>query len=213
MTRDEAIELVMNRLGNRAGDTALEAAAVKEIQQVQRQLEGNAELPWFCLTYDAPLTTTTTTHTISVPDDFLLAAEDEELWLVETDGDEVPLDKEEPDLLRDKYVRADAGQPVAYALIGDKLWFGPKPDAAYSLKFSYFAKQTSLATDVENSWLKHASDLMIGELGLILAEQYLYNDKARAAFERQVQRARNRLDNLIATRELVNRRMQMGDPN
>lgn len=209
MTRDQLITQVLQRVGKR---TDLQADAELEILTVQAVLEEHQWLPWFLLTEDSSTTTTINEDRVEVPDDFLLEDDDQALWLYDssnTDNAWKPLDKDELDVLRARY--PGTGRPRAYALRGDYFILFPTPDAEYQLRMVYYGRDVALDTNVENKWTKHAPDLVIAELCLILAEEYIKDVESAAGFKEKVKRAWDRVSRKSIARAEAGMQRTMGD--
>ena len=211
-TRDEIIDVVLNRLGNRSADTALRAFAEAELLLVQERLEGEASPPWFLLTERASASTTADEPRLPVPANFLQEWEEGALLVLDsTNSEEDEVIKDDYDALKAKYKNTAAGIPVHYALRNDVFWLFPTPDIVYTIYMTYFKSQVALTTNITTPWTTHASDVLIGELGIVLAGEYLHNDQLKARFEANTLRARNRLSAKSTAREEANRSRTMGD--
>ena len=58
-----------------------------------------------------------------------------------------------PELMDVKYPAGiNTGQPRVYTLLGDRIQFGPTPDAVYAVSIDYYARLAALATTSPN-WL------------------------------------------------------------
>lgn len=194
LTRNQLIASAAQKLGKR---TDLVTDMETEILVVQSQiLEGHHWLPWFLETEDATLVSVAGTESIALPTDFLL--ED-----VENRGLEInlPSDSDEPwqevkkddlSIIRQKYP-GDGGQPLMYALRGSNIMLRPIPDAVYTFRLNYFARDDELTTDVANLWTTEAADLLIAELCYLMAKDYIKDPESAAGFQTDVQRAWGRL--------------------
>jgi hypothetical protein len=90
------------------------------------------------------------------------------------------------------------------------------PNDIFSIRMRYFASDASLAGDygtnnIENQWLKHAADWLIGEVGMIIGNQYLQSDKMDQVFRVQLQRARKRIYDKDVSMAESNKMRAMGD--
>lgn len=190
MTRDEAVAIILNRCGNRSGDTTLTAQAVTEMKFVQEELERGekANLPWFLETEytDAAFKTSTSVPTVAVPTGFLRELDEERVTLFyqdTTQDDEwVPIKKVDYDEAKTEYGGSEPGAPQVYCLLGENYRFFPAPDAEYALKALLYIADTTLATNIENKWLKYAGKLIMGRTGEVVAGQLLRDESARALF-------------------------------
>lgn len=211
MLRSEAVTRIQDWLGFR---TDLESNIITALQDVQVELEGGDELPWFLLSEVSAYTTTVDEERISLPSNFLREWEGDHLWYFIDGGTEddtwTPLLKMPVDQMRMDY--KGSGPPAAYAMSGDYWRIGPKPDEIYTLKQIFYTKAALLTTDIENKWLKHAADLMIGRAGQKIATPVRDGD-ALAAFQAMDQKATNRLLIENIQYEHNNRSLQMGGPD
>lgn len=173
MTRDQIITTVLSRLGRQEGNTYLVGRAEDEIQLIQQRLEGAPELWWFLLTdEDTSLSTTANVRTVDLPADFLREFPDFPLYRYDSTADDpyIKLEKDEFDVLESRFGNDEPGEPTHYCLVGSQFHFFPTPDDDYPLRWVYFAKEDLLSDAVStNAWTDNASDLLIGELGQIMA--------------------------------------------
>lgn len=215
MLRDDAILVILNRVGQRGGgaggalDTSLQSQAVTEMKFAQEQLERGekANLPWFLDTVyvNASFKTAIDSHTVAVPTGFLRELEEETvtLYYQDTEGKWQPLDKVDYDEGHHEFANSSAGAPQAYTLIGENYNVWPKADAEYSLKALVSIADAVLSSNIENKWLKYAAQLLIGKTGMVVAE--LARDAAsREYFSSMAARGHDAL-----TRDTVARR-EMG---
>lgn len=170
MTRDEAVAQMKQLHGFR---TDLDVQCVTALQQVQRELEEAAFLPWFLRTEVASISTTADEERVPLPSDFLRETEDTALWYYKAsnaaDKRWILLKRGDIETLRYEY-QDTTGEPEAYSK--DQAYFRikPTPNAVYTLKMgSYFAKDAVLTSNIENKWLTHAPFLMLGKAGQIVA--------------------------------------------
>jgi hypothetical protein len=104
------------------------------------------------------------------------------------------------------------GPPEAYALLGNYFRIFPTPDALYTLKTIYYAKDTTLDTNVENKWLKYAPMLILGRAGKFIAGP-LRDTAAMQIFGEWEQIGQTSLIRRDTDRDLANRSLQMGGPH
>ena len=214
MLRDSAVDLLMKRLGNRK-DTALRDIIIGEMAFVQENiLEQESELPWFLLKPETTLTTTADERLVALPDDFLLEWEDGELFIVDSTGEEDFLVKGDYDLLRAN--NTGTGKPKYYDFVVDNFALFPTPGTAYTLTFRYFAKASNLsgtyadANNIENTWLKHASALLMAETGYLVALNYLQSPKLANMFMQQREQARISLQQKTVAMSEINKGRSLG---
>lgn len=209
MTFDEIIQVVMNRCGARDGSTALETAALLELKVIQTRLEEAPELPWFLLGESIVTSLTPGEPRLAVPIDFLLEEANTEILRQDTTGNWKGLWKVDYDDLLEEYKNEDNGLPTHYALRGKYFYLGPTPDLNYSIEMSCFRADAVPALDTENEWTKYAPDLLIAELGAVIAGEYLSDFQKQQSFEKGIARAASRLYNKEIARDEANQRGQM----
>jgi len=218
MDRDAAVAIIKDRL-KRGASTTIDADIVTEMQFVQENiLEGNPWLPWFLLSEFISVDTIADENRIAVPadvsftgNDFLREYEEGALWRVDASvgSGKVLLEKDFYDALDGAY--SSTGKPVKYSLDGEYFRLFPTPDGVYTLKTRAYLRAAVLSTNVENSWLKYASDWLISETAAIIAGEYLRDDKAEARQQANATRARNRLMVVDEARKQANLEPNMGD--
>ena len=201
MTRDELIQLLGWRLGDR---TDMAARAMAELNYVQDiELEGHEWLPWFLEKAFTGFTTTAGSGIVTKPADFLQEIEDEPLF-VSTSGGTVRLQKRDYAVLQGK--EAASGCPELYAIQGDNYHLYPTPDAVYTLSGIYAAKDARMSlANVETLWLKHASDLVLAAVGKQLAMKHIQSVEMAAGFAQDEQRAWTRVQNKHTAIKEINR--------
>ena len=199
MIRDTAVDILMGRLGSR-NSTVLRQSIIDEMVFVQENvLEGRPELPWFLLTDTVSINTVADTVSVATPTGFLMEWEEGELFLQETDGSETALIKDDWDLLKSETLLDGTGKPTHYDLAGDNFLFRKTPDAVYEIQQRYYKSALSLAgvygdaANIENAWLKDASDWIIAETGVVVSSQRLQSDKMAQMFMKQSDLAMKRV--------------------
>lgn len=206
MLRDEVVKIINLRLGNRKMD----AVILAEMDFIQRSvLERRAWLPWFLETELARASTQAGERRVALPPDFLMEIEEESLWIETTEGGLIELKKTDYD--RGMRALPGDGQPVAYALASGYFQFFPRPDAAYTLQMRYYAQGESITqANVEVSWLLHAADLVVAEVGLVIAERHLQNAALAASFRDAAAQALKTLQDRHVAMQEVNRNRLVG---
>lgn len=156
------------------------ATEVQLLQEVR--LEQNPWLPWFLETEIATASTTALEERITLPSDFLGEIEEQALWLYDAAQDIVwtPLKKMTYDNMLARY--PGTGRPKAYAVSADYFHLMPISDVVYSVKMRYMAKDAILDSNIENKWLKYASDVVLAELGVTMAEKHMQHPKLAESF-------------------------------
>lgn len=189
MTKAELLQLLGWRLGDRDD---MDARAEAELPFVQDfVLEAKEWLPWFLLKETSALVVTLGSRVVQFPDDFLLEVEEGHLYL--TQGGEIvkELVKMDFDTALRKY--PGDGEPVAYSVMGEAIQLFPIPNEARGLYLPYFGKDERLTGTGSPKWLQHASDVVLAELGKILAEKHIKDANAAAGFAADAQAAWTRL--------------------
>ena len=222
MLRDTAVDIIMQRLGNRK-DTDLRDDIINEMVFVQESiLEGGPFYPWFLVTEESYIDTTPGDERVAVPSDFLHEWEDSVLYRFDATATGaqnpwIPLERDDWDTIRQELTTVDGGVPTKYDISGDYFMLADTPDDAYSVRMRYFAADESLAgtygdaANIENKWLKHAPDWFIGEVGLIIGNQYLQSDVMDKVFGLQLQRGRKRVYDKDVSMAESNKMRSMGD--
>lgn len=163
MTRDEAVARIQQDTDYRSGQTDV---IVGYLKMAQRLLEKGKDLPRFLIEEDATLVATTGSAEIALPTGFLREVEESEFRYYSTeDAEWVTLEKMGINEAETRFGDADAGKPVAYVLRKDTIAFYPERDTNYTLTWSYYKAAAVLDTDIENAWLKHNPDVLIGKAG------------------------------------------------
>ena len=209
MLRSEAVTRIQRWIGFR---TDLETEIITALQDAQDELEGGQELPWFLRSEVSSITTVADEERVPLPSNFLREWEDDHMWVYDAAATEAadvwkPLLKLSLDQMRLDY--PGTGEPKAYATSGLYWRIGPVPDDVYALKTIYYKADTVLTSDVENMWLKYASDLMIGLAGQKISVPSR-DAEAFAAFQQMEIKATNRLLIENIQHEQQNRSNQMG---
>lgn len=210
MMRDECVATIQRELGFRQD---LASAIVETLKEVQIQLEGTFELPWFLKAEISDATTAfPDEERLAVPDDFIRESETGALWLYDADATTAAgkwklLHKDNLDVLRTTVM--GAGPPIAYALDNQYFRLFPTPDAAYTIKLDYFARDTVLNNNIENKWLKYVPNLLIGLAGLRMCTP-ANAPQAKEIFTLMATNGWTNLDHYITAREEANIRPVMG---
>jgi hypothetical protein len=207
MLRDTLFTLLSQRLGNRPDLVSRMATEFTLLQTTK--LEKNAWVPWFLESSLNDLSTVAGVEYVALPANFLSEVEEQALWYYAAAEKPayIPLKKMDFD---DMMLSSPGiGLPTSYSLFASRIYFGPVPDAVYPLKFTYNAKDTVLSADGENLWLTHASDLVIAELGAVMAGQHMQHQALANTFTVEIQKAWERLYRETIARQEVNRERVM----
>lgn len=189
MTKADVVQLLGWRLGDRDDMAARIDAELPFIQE--QVLEAQPWCPWFLLTEEATASTTVGERRVPLPEDFLMEAEESHLYITLVHGD-IPLVKMDFDSALAKY--PGEGTPVAYAIQGRNLCLFPVPGEVWPITMNFYGRDVSIRDDSANSlWLKYAGDLVLAELGKVIAGKHIKDANAAAAFALDAQTAWNRL--------------------
>ena len=189
MTRDEMIELLGWRLGDRTDMQARISAELNYVQDIE--LEGAEWLPWFLEKEFAGVVTEVGNPLVAKPIDYLQELEGESLFL-ELDGARFELEKRDYSGLRGK--EPAAGLPEFYAVTEAGFFFYPTPAQVYTLRGLYAAKDARMSqANEETLWLKYASDLVMACVGKQVALKHIQSPEMASGFMQDEQVAKTRL--------------------
>lgn len=218
MTRDEAVDIIMQRAGRRQ-DTSLRDLIISEMVLVQETtLEGGDFRPLWLISEVATAYTDIGDERLEIPNDFLEEWEEGALYVYDatnTDDPWIDLCKDDWDVIKDKY--PGSGMPKMYDRAGDYFLLAYTPDAQYQIKMRYYARATSLAgtygdaANIENKWLKWAPDWVIAETLFVIATEYLQNPKLAEVALAQAGRAKKRVEHRDVGARESNKDRFMGD--
>ncbi len=211
MLRDVARQRIQDTLAFRS-DRATEI--VDRLQDAQVNLEREPELPWFLKTEITSNSTTSGEERLVVPDGFIREYDEDALWYFNStaaDADKwTPLAKDDLEILRETH--PGLGSPLAYHLDEKYYRIFPTPDDVYLLKQIYFREASTLATNIENDWLKYYPYLMIGEAGRLIAPAFR-DAEGKATFDQWATEGRQRMQRDTEARLHAGRRYIMGGPD
>lgn len=202
MVRDSLFALLAQRLGSRPD---LIPRMIPEMIMLQETvLEQHHWLPWFLETEIATTLTVPGEERLQLPVDFLGEIEEQALWWYnEAESPAmIPLKKMTYDDLLQRY--SGQGSPKAYAVGAEYFFLGNIPDREYTLKMRYLARDAVLDTNIQNKWLKYASDVVAAELGVVLAEKHMQHAELALAFRTDAKAAWDRLYVAHVARQEVN---------
>ena len=209
MTRSELVALVQQRCGNRDD---LETRILAELGFVQKTvLEGTGAFkPWFLQSDPTDLVTVAGEAKVNYPADYLGELEDNMLWYLDSGGTWQKLNKKSYDYILEKNL--DPGVPKYFVVGASNFYIGPTPDAVYTLRFRYIARDTEVAAGGDtNLWLTYAPDLVMAEIGLRICKYHTRDAVAAEEFKQDVMEARQRLFVDHEARQNVNRVYGMGE--
>lgn len=185
-----------------------------QIDIQQRALEKEVKWiirPWFLQTNDRTVGTLTVgDEAFDRPADFIAEIEEDAVWLVNEEGDDIQLCKADEDDLRTLYGNEDNTFPSAYASAGRKFRIFPKADDTYTVKMRYYAQDTLMAEEGdENLWAEHAPSCLIGRVGLFVCGAN--NAVQRDMFAGIFNEAKSALEQYSMDLLTDNRRYAMGE--
>ncbi len=197
MTRDEAVQRINEGIGFRPSGNPLEPTIISRLKEAQRDLEKGKTLPRFLLVEDQVISLLVGTHTVALPTGFLRESDETRIRFF-------PANSTLPRFLDRRYY-IDAVQanlhgtdsttidepvsPSVYVVRQTALDFITTADKNYTLFWDYFKADSVLDSNIENLWLRFASDWLIGTAGLRLARS-LRNPDAVGEFQALQQEGR-----------------------
>lgn len=172
MNRSTAVQRISDGLGFMASGNALEQKIILRLQEAQRDLEKGKTLPRFLIREDQTLALVAGASTVALPSDFL-RIDDEALPHYTGEDSDIPVflrqRSYEPAVAAYSRTVEEALAPKVFVLRKTVLDFIYPADTDYTLYWNYFAKATTLETDIENAWLEFAPEWLIGEAGQRIA--------------------------------------------
>lgn len=200
MLRDAAVDMLMKRFGNNTDPTLRDDIINEMVTAQETVLEGDVISPWFLLSEESDAVTVIADERVGLPVDFLAPWEFGFLYRYDAALPDpyIEMTREDWDLIKE--ILNYAGTPTHYDISGEYIFMRPVSDAVYPLRMRYMAKGLTLAgvygdvQNIENVWLKYASDWFLGEVGFVIAEQYLQSTPAKVKlFRDQAMRGRERI--------------------
>lgn len=230
MTRDEIVAIIKQRMGNYI-DSTLDAHIVTEMKLAQINLEQEATLPWFLVvggsgsgTADNGVVTDIVASRGGTDCAFLAEYEEENaaIYLAsETFATRSYMGKEDYvtlfEAVKNSQLTYDSSNSRRYYALNPAsepsgtFEVFPAPSEAWTFYIRAYFADVPLTTDITNLWLTHASDLIIGYVGRIIAGNYTVLEKFVPAFTDQESKARTRLSKVNALKAEENIRRMMGD--
>ena len=218
MTRDEGVALIKQQL---QGRTTLDNDIVTYMQLAQTTLEYGPTKPWFLVETTVTMATVANQTYVPIPTGFITEVDDGTMIYRPDDwptSAEVELWKDEYDVLRKYFASweeenpSSAAEPQAYALMGERFYIFPTPDAVYTLYPTFYKKDTVLDTNVENQWLKHVPLLLLGSAGQLIAPGPLRDGGAAGVFSQWIKTGLGILQQMETDRDMKNRKLAVGGP-
>jgi hypothetical protein len=105
------------------------------------------------------------------------------MWLIDSAGLASRVTYVPPEEFEKRYFGSNGtGSPVHYTIFAGYIYFGPTPDAEYSLRFRYYGYPADLVSNTDtNKYLANAWDVVFyGTLGEVCL--YLIEDNRKATF-------------------------------
>ena len=163
MRRDVAVFSVQNRFSGMQGN---EVRIINEMQVAQEQFEADAELPWFLIRRTEGYEITPEGYLIP-PRDYLMEYEEDDNSAVWVKHDDLwwPLKKVQQSKWFNYSQEALGPRPMVYDVIGTEYYFWPAPQSVLPMRLIYYGKDRQLDSNIENGWLQHAPNLLIGAAG------------------------------------------------
>ena len=190
MIADNFISSMVRRLGNR---TDLQDDLLEIMNEVKETtLEKQAWYPWF-LEHDtaddpAHLTTVPGSEVVVLPARYLAQVEDSDVYLLDANGAEESALKKM--FYADMVFSLGASDaPRAYALRGNTMRVRGIPTKAQNIRMQYYQSDDDFTGRYENNWLKYASAVLYGEVGLVCADKYVKDYEMAARFQQDAVRA------------------------
>lgn len=166
MDRNTAIARIQRGLGFRTDLVEEIASAMRE---QQRLLEMGKTFPKFLLQEDQTLALVAGNQSVAFPTRFLQVSEEDGLSYINSSGKRVIVPRRPFAEAQEIYGTYDPQGPLAYSLRASSFHFWPVPDENYTITYSFYQGGEVLDTNIENSWLLHNPDVLIGAAGISIA--------------------------------------------
>lgn len=207
MNREEAVSFLKTRMKNNQS-AELDAIIHTEMNFVQLQeLERGPFFPWFLETELADAVTAPDEYRVALPEDFICEVEEQDLWVV-VEGKPRKLTKVSSDTAT--AAQLEYGIPKGYDIRGKYFLMFPTPDAEYTLRMTYIARQPLLAEGTTNAWLDEAGQWFLGRTGENISLNVLGDMELAQRFQHMAQTGRKLVHDLDIERRETNRVRQMG---
>ena len=218
MLRSEAITIIKRGLGFRQTQ---DAAIIAALKQAQRELELGKTLPEWLRVFVTTLITPGS-GVVTMPEGFIRLSDEMPVYYVTTEGALVMLPHRMNDEAFDAYMAGESftepeanTYPQVFILRSKTqgvLYPIPTVTTLTTIVIPCYLKADVLDSDIENLWLEHAPDYLIGIAGGIVAGQ-LRDVGAAQVFTSQAQRGQRALIGDIVEDELAGRPLMMGRNN
>lgn len=177
MLRSEAISIIKAATGFRVNQ---DATIIRALQTAQRDLEQGKSLPNWLLVFDAAITVTANTPSITLPTGFLRLHDDYDMYYVNSDSARVFIPRRNYTEAYQTYVAS--GEEDDSAVTSDSDYpkvivyknrtqgiLIPTPTTSFTAYLTYYKAADVLTTDIENAWLANSANYLIGMAGLHVA--------------------------------------------
>lgn len=201
---DDLIDTIVFRMGNRAG---LRDQIKREAEIVKRKLEKEVFHPHFLLSEDSYYETVACEARVPFPEKFLAEWEHGALWIENSAGKFIPLQKGSLDVLTVNY--PCEGMPKAYAFAGKNFKVFPTPDKPYILRL-YCYQGTDLLSNIDNLWLTEGFEWLAWETTAHFAKS-TRDHKGWKEYIVEAARAKNELQAISQERMSANDTPNMGE--
>lgn len=180
MKNSEVLDRIMVRLAGRT-NPKVRTEALAELTIRVEELEKQPVLPWF-LESDWVGATVVDQDWVALPDNFLLEIEETNM-ILDVSGVKYLVKKKTLDFLRET-TAGQTGTPAYYALLGERVYFGPRPVAAYAFTLPYVRKSTPFLdnADAVSDWFKHAFNPMVYSTVSVVAGGMIQNADMAASY-------------------------------
>lgn len=221
MDRNTAIAEIKRGVGYRPTQ---EPTIISALQQAQRTLETGRTLPDWLLVRDADIVVTADDPEFALPDDFLRLHEDYDLYYLNSPGNaRVFLPRKGSKEAYLAYISDGSEDAVADTSTSHypKVWvqqgkttgyFYPTPTTSFTAKLTYYKRAALLDSNIENEWLEHAPDMLIGLAGIQVAG-VLRDKDAMAQFTTRYKMGLGSFIGDVVEDELAGRGLVMGRDN
>ena len=126
------------------------------------------------------LTTSSSQSYVTIPSNFLVLDD----LRITISGEDLPLDRQDAQTLRDWNTANTFGQPTDYAIYQNRFEFFPVPNSAWSVQTYYIKSLTVLSADSDtNAWIQGAmEDVITYHAAKLMWATVVRNDKEALKF-------------------------------
>lgn len=221
MNGQDALNLVMSRLGNRT-EPALRALCLAEMKLLAREIEDGAWKPWFLFRHLVFVGSTSAGVSQVVASNILDLDDDQAGVFYYDDTRTVDmyrrLERGMLRFLKDKYFEEEMAAPREYDMTGSGsgslLHIFPTPDAGYQIYFSGFYRESQNiadSTDETTVWLTQVPSLIIAGTTMKMAATHTRDDTVAAANGTLYAKALQDLNTQSVSKKVSGLNLTMGD--